>query len=224
MKKAIVALGILLVVLLTVVPITRANQPVEGRAGRAEVRFLEGMSDHHQMALVMSNDCLKKAKTDSVIKMCQDIITAQSAEIKQMQDWLLSWYKIEYKNMSMDQMQQMMQGMSGMMSGMNNGSVGTPDAGMMSGMGTPDATMMNGSDPAGFMGMVAGFNRLQGREYELAFLESMIDHHDDAVHMSQRILKTAQHEELRAFAQKIIDDQTSEIAKMETMISELNSK
>ncbi len=80
------------------------------------------------------------------------------------------------------------------------------------------------SDPVGMMGMMAGFDRLEGPEYELAFLESMIDHHDDAVHMSQRLLKTAEHKELWAFAQKIIDDQTAEIAKMESMITELNKK
>lgn len=203
------ALVILLIV--AVAPSAFADGPIEGRAGRAEVRFLEGMSDHHQMALDMANNCLKKAKTDSLIKMCQDIIAAQTPEIKQMHDWLVAWYKIEYKTLPMTEMQNMMPA--------------TPAASGMdhSGMGTAEATMM-GSDPAGMMGMMAGFNRLEGREYELAFLESMIDHHDDALHMSQRILKTAQHKELRALAEKIIKDQTAEIQTMEGMISELSKK
>ncbi|MBC8099915.1 MAG: DUF305 domain-containing protein, partial [Armatimonadetes bacterium] len=48
-------------------PIALADTPVEGRAGRAELRFLEGMIDHHQMALDMGNDCLAKATTETVI-------------------------------------------------------------------------------------------------------------------------------------------------------------
>src|SRR5437867_3971442 len=81
------------------VPAAFADAPIEGRPSRAEVRFMEGMSDHHQMALDMANDCLKKAKTDSVLKMCQDIIAAQTPEIKQLHYWLLAWYNVEYKTM-----------------------------------------------------------------------------------------------------------------------------
>jgi uncharacterized protein (DUF305 family) len=217
MKRQRLILAILAVLLtLGAAPAAFADGPIEGRAGRAEVRFMEGMSDHHQMALDMANDCLKKAKTESVLKMCQDIIAAQTPEIKQMHDWLLAWYKVEYKTMPMPAMEGMMQATAEAMPGMD----ATADMGMP--MGTAEAGIMAGGDPAGMMGMMAGFNRLQGREYELAFLESMIDHHDDAVHMSQRILKTAQHKDLRTFAEKIIKDQTAEIQTMESMITELN--
>lgn len=78
-----------------------ADAPIEGRA---EVRFLEGMMDHHQMALNMSQDCLNKAKTESVLKMCEDIITAQMAEITTMQGYLLKWYNIDYKPVPMTNM------------------------------------------------------------------------------------------------------------------------
>jgi uncharacterized protein (DUF305 family) len=213
MKKSRLILAPLVAALsLIVVPSAFANGPIAGRAGRAEVRFMEGMSDHHQMALDMANDCLKKAKADSVVKTCQDIIQAQTPEIKQMHDWLLAWYNVDYKTMPMSQMSQATPEMGGM-----HGA--TPAA-------TEAGTNMGGanSDPAGMMGMMAGFNRLEGQEFELAFLESMIDHHDDAIHMSQRVLKIAEHPELRTFAQKVIDDQTAEIQKMEGLITQLNKK
>jgi len=38
------------------------------------------------------------------------------------------------------------------------------------------------------MGMMAGLHLLTGLDYEAAWLEAMIEHHDDAIHMSQRIL------------------------------------
>ena len=68
------------------------------------------------------------------------------------------------------------------------------------------------------MGMMAGFNRLEGRDYELEWLESMVDHHDDAIHMSERILKTVQHAELKALAEAIITAQEREIAEMQAWL------
>ena len=182
-----------LVAMLSVLTV-RADGPLEGRVGRTEVRFLEGMIDHHQMALDMAADCLKKAKTDTVVKLCQAVIEAQSSEIKTMQGWLLTWYNIEYTPQAMPVMDDM--------------------GGMQMGGSTKPVT-----DPAGMMGMMAGLNRLQGRDYEVAWLESMIDHHDDAIHMSERVLKTAQHADLKPLAGAIITAQRAEIEAMEALIT-----
>jgi uncharacterized protein (DUF305 family) len=265
MKKLRIALGLVILALaVLVVPTVFADGPVEGRAGRAEVRFIEGMIDHHQMALDMANDCLAKATTESVLSLCQNIIDAQSPEIEQMQAWLLEWYNIDYSPMSMndmtgmmgmgmsDEMHAHMEQMSSMMDMMMSmdmsdemraqmeqmgGIIGM----MMSGMGMMDAdatpeTMdgmegmemggMPATDPAMIMGMMAGLNRLEGVEYEIAFLESMIDHHDDAIHMSERLLERIPegegHAELRQQAQRIIADQTAETEEMEQLITELS--
>jgi uncharacterized protein (DUF305 family) len=201
----------LLVMLLTLIvgvlalPTVFADAPVEGRAGRAEVRFLEGMIDHHQMALDMATDCLAKATTESVRTLCQNILDAQTAEITQMQGWLLTWYNIDYQPMPMDEMMELM---GDDMVGMDHQMEGMP-----------------ATDPAMMMGMMAGFNRLEGIEYEIAWLESMIDHHDDAIHMSERILERAPegegHADLRAMAQQIIEDQSAEIEDMEAQLTTL---
>ncbi|MBC7869510.1 MAG: DUF305 domain-containing protein [Chitinophagaceae bacterium] len=177
----------------------QADAPTEGREGRAELRFLEGMIDHHQMALDMGADCLVKVETEPVLTLCQNIIDAQTAEIVQMQGWLLDWYNVEYTPMAMSDM--------GGMSEMNHS--------------MPGMAEMPYTDPAMMMGMFAGFNRLEGREYELAWLESMIDHHDDAIHMAERLLPRVEHDELRALAQNIIDAQTAEITVMEDLLTEL---
>lgn len=397
------------------------------RAERAEIRFLEGMIDHHQMALDMAADCLVKAETEAVRTLCQNVITAQSSEILTMRGWLLAWYHIDYQPMSMtqmagsgdpgmgmgmmgddmgmgmmggDMMAQMMEMMMGMMSNgmgmMGGGMAGGQGSGGMSGDMTNDMQMMEMmsmlytlqtvtlgellgmttdvdsatpfvevlrhhvenmmadtpvdltalmpmmetmsmgqmmvifaqlntltladvqeimghleepenktimeliqhhieatlndaadtstdsgatggnpaeggehdahhpegdttnpqatqdpgmdmgnmdnaqgsgghsdhaagsgmgySDPAMMMGMFAGFNYLTGVDYEIAWLEAMIDHHDDALHMSNRILGQAVHEELATMAQAIIDAQTAEIAEMETLLVELGGQ
>jgi uncharacterized protein (DUF305 family) len=77
-------------------------------------------------------------------------------------------------------------------------------------------------DPPMMMGMMAGLSRLSGSAYDIAWLEAMIDHHDDALHMAERILKRAEHKELRTLAESILRDQSAEIAMMEAMIEALS--
>jgi uncharacterized protein (DUF305 family) len=276
-KKRWIMLGTLvLIVTALVVPQVSAQGP-SNRTERAEVRFLEGMIDHHQMALDMAHDCLMKASTAPVVELCQNVITAQSREIEIMRGYLLVWYGVEYHPMSMMMMQGgmmsggmmsggmmgggMMQGgmMSGGMMGGQSGSMdatqdsqhdqhhpeqgsGTPTPDTMQGMdmqgmnmgtatpapggmmqgGMMQGGMMAGGDPAGMMGMMSSLGALTGVDYEIAWLEAMIDHHDDALHMSERILKVTERPELQTLAQGILDAQTAEIAQMETMITDLS--
>jgi len=195
-------LGLLLIVV--AVPAALADAPTEGRIGRAELRFMEGMIDHHQMAIDMALDCLAREDVSDALRIeCQAVIDSQQLEIEQMQAWLLAWYNVDYAPMSMsDMMGDDMPGMAGMEG-------------------------MPATDPAMMMGMFAGFNRLEGMDYEVAWLESMIDHHNDAIHMSERLLErdadSAAHAELRDLAQQIIDAQTEEIARYEDMLTTMSA-
>ena len=206
--------GLMLVLVLAVTPLL-ADEPAAGRAGRAEVRFMEGMIDHHQMALDMAEDCLVNAVTDELKTMCQDVIDAQSGEISQMQAWLKGWYGLVYNPVSMAMMMQFMPAdmtVDGVMLG------GMAESAGHGGMG--HGGMPAGMDPPMMMGMMAGLSRLEGQEYEIAWMEAMIDHHDDAIHMSERLLARGEHQELLDMAQQIITDQTAEIESMEAMIME----
>jgi uncharacterized protein (DUF305 family) len=195
MKRTLIQILMAMLSLFIAAP-SLADAPIEGRAGRAEVRFLQGMINHHQMALDMAADCLAKASTDEVRAICEAVIAAQTPEIEQMQGWLAAWYQIDYQPMPMAMMS------GGMDMDMHQGMD-------MGGMAT---------DPAGMMGMMAGFNRLEGLDYDIAWLEAMIDHHDDALHMSERILQRAEHADLRTLAENIITAQTAEIALMEALL------
>lgn len=233
--KHVRKLGLLLVVagLLAAavisVPVISADGPTAGRAGRAEVRFLQGMIDHHQMALDMAADCLPKAVNAAVKTFCQAVIDAQSVEIKQMQSWLLAWYQVSYTPMPMAHMLGLADGMS--MGGFRvqpadphsgHGGAATPTADPHAGhSGSGKVTEKRPDDPPMMMGMMAGLSALSGAPYEVAWLEAMIDHHGDALHMSERILKTAQHAELKALAEAIIKAQTAEIAQMEALITQI---
>jgi uncharacterized protein (DUF305 family) len=50
--------------------------------------------------------------------------------------------------------------------------------------------------------------------YDLQFIDTMTYHHEGAIRMAEMVLKSSQNEELKKFAQKIIDDQRKENGRM----------
>ncbi|MEO8892487.1 MAG: DUF305 domain-containing protein [Coleofasciculaceae cyanobacterium] len=58
-----------------------------------DLRFINAMIPHHQGAITMAQDALKKTKQSEIKKMAQDIIVSQQKEIDQMKQWRQAWYK-----------------------------------------------------------------------------------------------------------------------------------
>lgn len=56
-----------------------------------DVRWIDAMISHHQGAIDMANDALKKSQNPDIINLCNAIIQAQSAEITQLQTWRAQW-------------------------------------------------------------------------------------------------------------------------------------
>jgi uncharacterized protein (DUF305 family) len=57
-----------------------------------DIAWLSQMIEHHNGALEMSRDVVKRGKKDFVLKAAKSILAAQTTEIKQMTGWLKSWY------------------------------------------------------------------------------------------------------------------------------------
>ena len=57
-------------------------------SGNADKDFVTMMIPHHQGAIDMAEAELKYGKDPELLKMAQEIIDAQKAEIAKMQDWL----------------------------------------------------------------------------------------------------------------------------------------
>jgi uncharacterized protein (DUF305 family) len=55
-------------------------------------RFIDAMISHHQGAIDMANEALANAEHEEIKTLAQDIITAQEAEIAQMQAWRSEWF------------------------------------------------------------------------------------------------------------------------------------
>jgi uncharacterized protein (DUF305 family) len=58
-----------------------------------DLRFINAMIPHHEGALVMAEDALKKSKRPEMQKLSQEILTSQKQEIEQMKEWRKTWYK-----------------------------------------------------------------------------------------------------------------------------------
>ncbi len=66
---------------------------LENASGKTfDITWMSQMIEHHKGALEMANSVLKDGKDARVKKAAQEIVSAQSKEIKQMTGWLKSWY------------------------------------------------------------------------------------------------------------------------------------
>lgn len=69
-------------------------QGLEGKTGKDfDKAFLTEMIVHHEGAVVMAQAVLKNSKEPELIKLANDIISAQTKEIEMMKGWLSEWFK-----------------------------------------------------------------------------------------------------------------------------------
>jgi uncharacterized protein (DUF305 family) len=142
---------------------------------RYEIRFLEGMIDHHAMAVMVAEMCLEKELPHpELTEMCENIAMIQMAEIEQMQTWLADWYGREHE---------------------------------------PEMTRRMMRE----MEMLA---ELDGEEFEIAFMEMMIQHHRQAIRAGRQCVRRASHEALIGLCHDIIVSQAAEIEQMEAWLCE----
>jgi uncharacterized protein (DUF305 family) len=57
-----------------------------------DLRFIDAMVPHHEGALVMAQDMAQKTKRPELQKLAKTIVSAQTEEIVQMQQWRKAWY------------------------------------------------------------------------------------------------------------------------------------
>ena len=145
----------------------------------ADVMFLQMMIPHHQQAIDISNIALKTSKDSEILALAQTIITAQSAEIKQMNSWL-------------------------------------KDAGYNVGMGHSMDGMGGMLDDA----EISALSAASGKNFDLLWLKGMIGHHDGAIHMTTMI-RDASNPEIKTFGEKVVKDQTAQIAQMNSMLKRI---
>jgi uncharacterized protein (DUF305 family) len=183
---------------------TAPGQPsMDPMMGTAEfdLIFIDMMIMHHQGAVAMAEVALERGEHSELVQLAEDIITAQTDEIAQLQAWRDAWYP-GAPAMTMDEM---MGGMGQMMQGM---------PGMQAMGGT--MTMMPMMDPS----RMAESLRATAEPFDLAFIDAMIPHHLSALMMAEMAVQQATHPELAVAAQTMFDAQVDEIQLMRGWRSE----
>jgi uncharacterized protein (DUF305 family) len=169
----------------------------------ADVRFMSDMIGHHAQALVMAAWAPTHGANPSVRTLAARIINAQQDEIATMQQWLGDRGRPVPEAHAMD-----------MSHPAHDAGHAMPMPGkLMPGMLT-EAQMQALDQATG-----PGFDRL--------FLKDMIQHHRGAVTMVQQLFDTpgaARDETVFKFANDVNADQSTEIARMETMLVALTSE
>ncbi len=163
--------------------IQRAHRLGLGPADESfDLRFLDAMILHHEGAVSMAAEALQKSRRREIRQLARAIVAAQSQEIKQMQDWRLSWYPQAPQEPVMWHEE------------MGHQMAMTPE--MISAMRMD--TDLGAADP----------------EFDLRFLQAMIQHHEGALVMAREALEKSNCPEIRQLATAIVTTQQAEIEQM----------
>ena len=84
----------------------------------------------------------------------------------------------------------------------------------MANMPGHDMVNMNGHDMGNMAGPMTSAPGAAEQPYDLQFIDSMIHHHEGAIQMANMVIGKTKRPEVKAFAQRIIEDQTKEIGQM----------
>jgi len=57
-----------------------------------DLRFIDGMMPHHQGAIAMAKEAQQKSQRPEIKKLADEIISAQTKEITELQTWRKQWY------------------------------------------------------------------------------------------------------------------------------------
>lgn len=177
----------------------------------ADVRFMQHMIVHHAQAVEMVELLRTRGASPVVQRLGLRIALSQESEIDLMTDWLVS----RDQPLSAPDLHAGHGaghgGHHGAHHGAGHGGHAAPD---------PDRPLMPGMlSPAQMTALAAA----SGAEFDRLFLEGMILHHQGAIDMVEALLAVpgaAEDPLLSDFANSVVADQSAEILRMQTLLSE----
>ena len=165
---------------------------------RADVEFMQGMIGHHAQAVVMAGWAPSHGARSDVLVLAQRIDVAQRDEMAMMERWLRE------RGETVPDAKMMMEHAGMNMPGM--------EMKMMPGMLTPE--------------QMAQLDKARGPEFDRLFLTFMMQHHRGALTMVEHLLNqngAAQDPDIYRFATDVNVDQITEIDRMKSMLSSMQS-
>lgn len=162
--------------------------------GYSDQQFIVMMIPHHDGAIAMADLALTRAKRPEIKELAKSIKASQTRENAQMRAWYRQWYGKDVPSWG-----------PGTGWGWQNG------MGMGGGMGMG----MGGGMGMGQMGGGTNLSALSAApDFDRAFIEQMIPHHQMGVMMASMAQTNSQHPELRQLQQAMVRVQSDEIQQM----------
>ncbi len=168
----------------------------------ADVEFMTGMIAHHAQALIMSELAPGNNASPAIQTLAARIINAQKDEIALMQQWLRDRDQ-PVPEIHIDGLKLMIHGLGDHHHKMDHTT--------MRGMLSPE--------------QLKELSEAKGKEFDRLFLTYMIDHHEGAVYMVEKLFNTdgaGQDEGAFRLASDIQVDQRTEIARMQSMLDAMS--
>jgi uncharacterized protein (DUF305 family) len=161
-------------------------------AASLDQQYIDMMVPHHESAVAMAELAMERSQRSELQEFAAEIIAVQSTEIAQLRTWRMEWFGSE-ETPPMSAMP-MLQGMSMDMPGHD----------------------MHGAT----MDMEQDIRDLESAsDFDRAFLEAMIVHHEMAVEASEIVVAGEVRPEIKALAEGVIADQRAEIQQMEAWLA-----
>lgn len=164
-----------------------------------DLHYIDMMIPHHEGIIALAQAALPELTDPRLQEIAQDIITNQGTEIETLKSYREAWYGSAEPLPMDDAMMQMMMEMM-------------PS---MAAMGSMDEMAMQMNPQAQVEAFCAADNP------DLAFIDLVIPHHEMALASSQDAVERATRDELKAFAQQVIEDQQREIDELSMIRSSL---
>jgi len=166
-----------------------AAGPGQMGMGYSDPQFIWMMIPHHEGAIAMADLALNRAKRTEIKELAKSIKASQTRENAQMRTWYQQWY-----------------------------GKAVPSWGPGTGWGWQGGMGMGVGTGGGMdMGMRGGTNLSvlsAAPDFDRAFIEQMIPHHQMGVMMASMAQTNSQHPQLRAMQQAMVKAQSREIEQM----------
>jgi len=175
--------------------------------------FLRDMNTHHAQAISMAHAAQENTENTSIKVFAYDLEYSQTSESGTMIGWLAMW------DLPVNTFDTPMQWMGGM---------GAGHSGMSMAPVTETATTA-GADVPIMPGMatnaeMAKLKSLKGKASDIFFLQLMIRHHQGGAPMMQYAADKATNSSVRQLAQRMLNNQTKEIAQMTSWLATFGEK
>lgn len=184
----------------------------------ADVDFMRGMIHHHAQAVVMARMAPDRVESPALRRLAARILNTQLTEIDLMQDWL--------RDRDEPVPEPAVVAESGGADGTGEGGGGArAEDGAADAPPAPPGGWDEGPQMPGLLSdaQMEKLHASDGATFDRLFLTYMIDHHDGAVTMVEKLIRSpgaAREEAVFRLASGIRADQATEIDRMRTMLRE----